>query len=86
MTEADNTEKDPAESYPPLNPDPVGQREPSEQGSRSGNIRDQQQTHAGGAVPPAYVGSGDPEAGPRPEDPVDDTGKWDEQGRGGPGV
>jgi hypothetical protein len=32
------------------------------------NIREEQQTHAGGAVPAGYVGSGDPAAEQKPED------------------
>lgn len=32
------------------------------------NIREEQQTQAGGAVPAGYVGSGDPAADRKPED------------------
>ncbi|NMR28765.1 hypothetical protein [Crystallibacter degradans] len=34
---------------------------------RPDNIRDEQQTQAGGAVPPGFVGSGDPAADQKPE-------------------
>lgn len=44
------------------------------------NIRDQQGTHAGGAVPPSFVGSGD-DSEDKPEDPADNTGLWDDLGR-----
>ncbi|NKX56376.1 hypothetical protein [Arthrobacter mobilis] len=80
MTEVNDGDTSAEESYPPLNPDPVDQRESPEWG-QAGNIRDKQQTHAGGAVPPAYIGSGDPDAGTRPEDAVDDSEQWDQHGR-----
>ena len=35
---------------------------------RPDNIREEQQTQAGGAVPAGYVGSGDPAADRKPED------------------
>jgi hypothetical protein len=35
---------------------------------RPDNIRDEQQTQAGGAVPAGYVGSGGPAADRKPED------------------
>ena len=46
------------------------------------NIREQQGTHAAGAVPAAFVGSGDP--GDKPEDAADNSGHWDELGRENP--
>ncbi|SDQ45551.1 hypothetical protein [Arthrobacter crystallopoietes] len=42
------------------------------------NIRDEQQTKAGGAVPAGYVGSGDPAADRKPEDALaESTGEQD---------
>jgi hypothetical protein len=84
MSQVNGNSQSPEGQYPPANPDPVDQRE-SEEWGNAGNIREKQQTHAGGAVPPAYVGSGDPDAEHKPEEAADDSGKWDEQGRGGPG-
>jgi hypothetical protein len=61
--------------------DPAGQQLPAMATGDADNIRDEQQTHFGGAVPPAYVGSGDPENEHKPEEAADDSGNWDEQGR-----
>jgi hypothetical protein len=44
------------------------------------NIRDEQQTHAGGAVPPAYVGSAEPEGDNAPEEALGHPEEWDSQG------
>jgi len=74
----------PGEQYPPASADPVDQRESLHWGN-AGNIREKQQTHAGGAVPPAYIGSGDPAADPKPEDAADNSGMWDGQGQGADG-
>lgn len=52
-------------------------------GHQAGNIREQQGTHAAGAVPPAYVGSGD-DSENKPEDAGDNSGHWDEMGRENP--
>ncbi|MFD1213442.1 hypothetical protein ACFQ36_15480 [Arthrobacter sp. GCM10027362] len=83
VTEVNDSGKNSEDLYPPANPDPVDQRDSPEWG-RAGNIRDKQQTHPGGAVPPAHIGGGDPEAEHKPEEAADDSGKWDELGRGGP--
>lgn len=40
----------------------------SEKDRRPDNIREEQQTQAGGAVPAGFVGSGDPAADHKPED------------------
>ncbi|MFE8887911.1 hypothetical protein ACFYLX_18885 [Pseudarthrobacter enclensis] len=57
----------------------------------AGNIREEQQAHAAGAVPASYVGSGDatadgPEAGAagegqesKPEDALKEQGTWDDE-------
>jgi hypothetical protein len=41
--------------------------------ARPDNIRDEQQTQAGGAVPAGYIGSGDPAADRKPEDALADS-------------
>jgi hypothetical protein len=84
MSNSNEDKNNSEDQYLPANADPVDQRASAEWG-KAGNIREKQQTHAGGAVPPAYVGSGDPDAEHKPEEALDDSGKWDEQGRGGPG-
>ena len=58
---------DAAEVHPP-HPGPA----------QAGNIREEQMTHAAGTVPAAYVGSGDPDNGSKPEDAVD-AGTWDDE-------
>jgi hypothetical protein len=80
MTDRKNSENGSEEFYRPSTPDPADQRESGNRGTAD-NIREQQQTHAGGAVPPAHIGSGDPDAASRPEDAIDDSGDWDQQGR-----
>lgn len=40
---------------------------------RPDNIREKQQTQAGGAVPAGYVGSGDPAADRKPEDALTES-------------
>lgn len=46
------------------------------------NIREEQGTHAAGAVPAAFVGGNEP--GDKPEDAADNSGHWDEMGRENP--
>lgn len=46
---------------------------------QASNIRDEQLTQAAGTVPAAYVGSGDPTSGDKPEDAVDSAGGWDDE-------
>ena len=64
--------------------DPAAQPQPAVATEDAENIREEQQTHFGGAVPPAYVGSGDPGNEHKPEEAADDSGNWDEQGRENP--
>ncbi|MFJ5861208.1 hypothetical protein ACIQCM_07285 [Pseudarthrobacter sp. NPDC092439] len=45
--------------------------------SQAANIREEQQAHAPGTVPPSYVGSGEPGQEPKPEEALDDSGTWD---------
>ncbi|MCW2134919.1 hypothetical protein [Arthrobacter sp. VKM Ac-2550] len=40
---------------------------------RPDNIREEQQTQAGGAVPPGFVGGGDPAADHKPEDALGES-------------
>ncbi len=56
--------------------------EPTPEAGRAANIREEQGTHAAGAVPAAYVGGDGP--GDNPEDAADDSGHWDELGRENP--
>lgn len=56
--------------------------EPAPHAGDAENIREEQGTHAAGAVPPAFVG-GD-ESGEKPEDAADSSGNWDEMGRENP--
>jgi hypothetical protein len=56
--------------------------EPTPDAGRAGNIREQQGTHAAGAVPAAFLGGGEP--GEKPEDAADNSGHWDELGRENP--
>lgn len=56
--------------------------EPEPQRGHADNIRDEQGTHAAGAVPAAYVGGEEP--GAKPEDAADNSGHWDEMGRENP--
>ncbi|TLM82643.1 hypothetical protein FDW83_11855 [Pseudarthrobacter sp. NamE2] len=42
------------------------------------NIREEQQTHAGGAIPASYVGSGDPGQEHKPEEALQE-GTWDDE-------
>lgn len=56
--------------------------EPEPHGGHADNIREQQGTHAAGAVPAAFIG-GDG-AGEKPEDAADNSGHWDELGRENP--
>jgi hypothetical protein len=53
---------------------------PSGGDSAADNIRDEQGTHAGGAVPPAFVGSAEPEGNNAPEEALEHPEKWDSQG------
>ncbi|WP_323959759.1 hypothetical protein GC088_14675 [Arthrobacter sp. JZ12] len=52
------------------------------QAGGAANIREQQGTHAAGAVPAAYVGGND--SADKPEDAADNSGHWDELGRENP--
>ncbi|MFD5276081.1 hypothetical protein ACFWIX_00830 [Pseudarthrobacter sp. NPDC058362] len=45
--------------------------------SHSGNIREDQQAHAPGPVPPSYVGSGESGQESKPEEAIDEPGTWD---------
>ncbi len=56
----------------------VEARQPHAEPGQAGNIREDQLTQAGGTVPAAYVGSGDPGADGKPEDAVDAAG-WDDR-------
>jgi hypothetical protein len=49
---------------------------------KAANIREEQGTHAAGAVPPAFLGEDEP--GDKPEDAADNSGHWDEMGRENP--
>lgn len=45
--------------------------------SHADNIREEQQAHAPGTVPASYVGSGEPDQEPKPEEALDEPGTWD---------
>lgn len=45
--------------------------------SHADNIREEQQAHAPGTVPPSYVGGEQPDQEPRPEEALDESGTWD---------
>jgi hypothetical protein len=63
----------------PGDPDARNPQRPHEGAGEAKNIREEQQTQAAGAVPAAYVGSGDPDAEHKPEEAVQDPGTWDDQ-------
>ncbi|GAB3551763.1 hypothetical protein GCM10027404_21490 [Arthrobacter tumbae] len=56
--------------------------EPDPRAGDAENIRDEQGTHAAGAVPAAFVGGDQP--GDKPEEAADNSGHWDEMGRENP--
>lgn len=45
--------------------------------SEAANIREEQQAHAPGTVPPSYVGSGEPAQEPKPEEALKEPEAWD---------
>lgn len=74
-----NDPEKPADAAPQEDPGtPAGAAIPQER--EADNIRDAQQTHGAGAVPAAFVGSGD-DPDSKPEDAADNSGRWDELGR-----
>ena len=84
MSDPNEPSTDPAGLRGPGDPDAVESREavevhqPHAEPGQAGNIREEQLTQAAGAVPAAYVGSGDPEAEEKPEDAAD-AGMWDDE-------
>lgn len=78
MTEPQDAATDPAGLIGPGDPDAVGQQPRPEKGAAQ-NIREEQQTQAGGTVPASYVGSGDPDAERKPEEAAQDAGTWDDE-------
>lgn len=56
--------------------------EPTPHAGKAANIREEQGTHAAGAVPAAFIGGDEP--GDKPEDAADNSGHWDELGRENP--
>ncbi|WP_346958011.1 hypothetical protein [uncultured Arthrobacter sp.] len=76
------SQPDAAEARPEqTEPAPEPAKIPGEQADSgsAGNIREEQLTQAAGTVPAAYVGSGDPTSGDKPEDAVDSAGGWDDE-------
>lgn len=78
MTEPQDAATDPAGLIGPGDPDAAGQQRRPEKGAAQ-NIREEQQTQAGGTVPASYVGSGDPDAERKPEEAAQDAGTWDDE-------
>ncbi|WP_458113984.1 hypothetical protein M1D88_07870 [Arthrobacter sp. R1-13] len=72
MNERDNAGQPPEDAADPEGRPPAGASKPA-------NIREEQQTHAGGTVPAAYVGSGDPGQEHKPEQAVEESGTWDDE-------
>jgi len=77
MTHPQEAASDPAGLIGPGDPDAVGQQHPEKRAAK--NIREEQQTQAGGTVPASYIGSGDPDAERKPEDAAQDAGTWDDE-------
>lgn len=78
MTDPQDAATDPAGLIGPGDPDAVDHQPHPDTGAAK-NIREEQQTQAGGTVPASYVGSGDPDAEHKPEDAAEDAGTWDGQ-------
>lgn len=78
MTDPKDAATDPADLIGPGDPDAVGQQ-PHQDHGEAKNIREEQQTQAGGTVPASYVGSGDPDAERKPEEAAQDAGTWDDE-------
>jgi hypothetical protein len=78
MSDPNEPAVDPAGLRGPGDPDAVEARQPHAEPHQAGNIREEQLTQAAGTVPAAYVGSGDPDAGDKPEDAAD-AGTWDDE-------
>lgn len=77
MSDPQDSSNDPADLRGPGDPDAVEPPQSPGETAKAGNIREEQQTHAAGTVPAAYVGSGDPEATDKPEEAAE-GGLWDE--------
>ena len=79
QSQPDAAEARPEQTGPEPGPEPA--KIPGEQADSgtAGNIREEQLTQAAGTVPAAYVGSGDPTSGDKPEDAVDSAGGWDDE-------
>lgn len=78
MTDPYEAAADPAELIGPGDPDAPGQQPRPGQGAAK-NIREEQQTQAGGTVPASYIGSGDPDGERKPEDAAAGEGTWDDR-------
>lgn len=78
MTDPKEAAADPADLIGPGDPDAVGKQPHPDKGAAK-NIREEQQTQAGGTVPASYIGSGDPDAEHKPEEAAADAGTWDDQ-------
>lgn len=62
-------EPDEAEKAPQYSNGPAQFADPAHpERSEAANIREEQQAHAPGTVPPSYVGSGEPAQEPKPEE------------------
>ena len=79
MTDPKEAATDPADLIGPGDPDAVDPQQTHPDQGAAKNIREEQQTQAGGTVPASYIGSGDPDAEHKPEDAAADVGTWDDQ-------
>lgn len=79
MTDPQEAATDPAGLNGPGDPEAADPQQPHPGPGAAKNIREEQQTQAGGTVPASYIGSGDPDAEHKPEDAAADAGTWDEQ-------
>jgi hypothetical protein len=79
MTDANNDTHSSGDLRGPGDPEALDQEQPRADAGAAKNIREEQQTRAAGTVPAAYVGSGDPDAEPKPEEAAQDAGNWDSQ-------
>jgi hypothetical protein len=79
MTDPQEAATDPAGLIGPGDPEAVDPQQPHPGQGAAKNIREEQQTQAGGTVPASYIGSGGPDTEQKPEEAAADAGTWDEQ-------
>jgi hypothetical protein len=79
MTDPKEAPGDPADLTGPGDPGAADPQQPHAVQGTAKNIREEQQTQAGGTVPASYIGSGAPDQEHKPEDAAVDTGNWDDE-------